>query len=112
MSAESALSVCSEAQRGEQERRCRAEWTSMSGLTKQRSRPTQDQTSPNSPCWYASAASNNEYVQHRFCRTQAAGSGSVYACCPVKAKVSRLARAIIEQAACSRRTTNRRRTTC
>jgi len=45
-----------------------------------------DRTSPNSPCWYASAASSSEYVQHRFCSAQASGSGMVYACCPVKAK--------------------------
>jgi len=50
--------------------------------------PRQDKTSPTSPCWYASAASSNEYVQHRFCDTQQSGSGMVFACCPVRAKVT------------------------
>eukprot|EP00802_Teleaulax_amphioxeia_P020780 Tamp_21080.p1 GENE.Tamp_21080~~Tamp_21080.p1 ORF type:complete len:274 (+),score=29.68 Tamp_21080:1-822(+) len=44
-----------------------------------------DQTSRESPCWYASPASNNVYVQHKFCSAQGAGSGTQFACCPVMA---------------------------
>mmetsp|Transcript_38793 Transcript_38793/g.62517 ORF Transcript_38793/g.62517 Transcript_38793/m.62517 type:complete len:301 (-) Transcript_38793:685-1587(-) len=42
-------------------------------------------TARDSPCFYASSASNNVNVQHKFCDSKPVGSGTQFACCPVQA---------------------------